>query len=161
MHVPAKYAYQWKHPWTRRAKYGPRFRRWLNTNGYLSPHFKVRESVSADGAWPKGAVKTRARNHAFDLERFRHELGDQPVQIISWYRSPAHNRAVHGAADSRHLYGDATDHSKEWVDRVGRARVMNAANRVFAKGGVGVYPGGSIHLDSRGWKARWSDWTRT
>jgi hypothetical protein len=161
MDVPTKYAWQFHHPWSRRAKYGPRFRRWLNRNGYLSPHFRISEARSGDGAWPKGIVKVRARNHAFNLERLRHELGGRPVQIISWYRSPAYNKQVHGAAKSQHMRGCATDHSREWVEHVGRERVMRAAERVFRNGGIGTYPGGSVHFDSRGRRARWSDWVRT
>lgn len=161
MHVPDRYLQQWNHPWTRKAKHGIRFRRWLNSHGLLSPHFTVAEARCADGTNVKGMIKVRARNHAFDLERLRHELGDAPIPIVSWYRTPAHNRAVHGAQNSRHMKGDATDHPKEWVDRVGRARVLNAGDRVFANGGMGVYPGGNVHFDSRGVKARWSDWIRT
>jgi hypothetical protein len=161
MQVPKRYQWQWNHPWTRKAKHGIRFRRWLNSHGLLSPHFTVAEARCADGTNVTGMVKVRARNHAFDLERLRHELGDQPIPIVSWYRTPAHNKAVHGAAHSRHMKGDATDHPKSWVDRTGRERVQRAAERVFVNGGVGTYPGGSMHFDSRGVKARWSDWVRT
>lgn len=161
MDVPRKYEYQWNHPWTRKAKYGPRFRRWLNSHGLLSPHFSIAEARCADGTPVTGIVKTRARNHAFDLERLRHELGDRPIPVVSWYRTKAHNKAVHGASRSRHVKGDATDHPREWVEHVGRSRVLQAGDRVFAHGGMGVYPGGNVHFDSRGFKARWSDWVRT
>lgn len=32
-----------------------------------------------------------------------------PITIVSGYRCPIHNRAIHGAINSRHLYGDAAD----------------------------------------------------
>lgn len=101
-------------------------------------------------------MRTRARNHAFNLERLRHELGDVSMPILSWYRHPAYNRAIGGASQSRHMSADATDFSRETVNRIGRGRFFSAANKVFAKGGVGDYPSGSAHVDSRGWYARWT-----
>jgi hypothetical protein len=154
--VPKKYRYQWEHPWTRRAKYGPRFRMWLARNGRLSPHFTYAEAACKDGTQIPKRLRTGARNHAFNLERFRHELGDQTLTPLSWYRHPAYNRKVGGASQSQHLTGRATDFSRETVERVGRDRWNRAAEKVFKNGGVGSYPAGSAHLDSRGFRARWS-----
>lgn len=157
--LPAKYRYHWTHPWTRTARRDSGFRRWLQAHGYLSPHFTLAEAASHDGKPVPRALRSRARNHAFRLEIVRHDLGDGPMPINSWYRSPAQNKRVHGARFSKHLSGIATDHPKAWVDRHPNAR--RVILRVFADGGVGQYPAGDIHLDSRGWQARWSDWVRT
>lgn len=132
------------------------FRRWLQRHGYLTPHFRLSEAACSDGTPVPRSTIARARRHAFRLERLRHAIGDQPIETLSWYRSPAHNAAVGGASQSRHMDAWATDHDKAWVDRVGRARVRMAAERIWGDGGVGTYPSGSMHFDSRGSRARWS-----
>ncbi len=161
--LPRRYRWAWDHPWRVGSRRNYAFRRWLDRNGYLSPHFRTSEARCKDGTNVTGVIKRRARKHAFALEKFRHRIGDKPVQIISWYRTPHWNVVVGGAKYSQHMNGWATDHPKEWVDRVGRAKVMREARYVFHrfwKGGIGVYPWGSLHLDSRGWVAEWNDWGR-
>lgn len=154
--LPDKYKYHWRHPWTKRARRSPGFRRQLAKHGYLTPHFKLSEAACKDGTPVPKVLRPGARNHAFRLERLRHSLGDKPVSILSWYRTPAYNRRIGGARYSQHMTARATDHSREWVERMGRSRVRAAAERIWAKGGVGTYPAGSMHFDSRGYKARWS-----
>lgn len=154
--LPRRYRRLWRKPWARRAPLVFGFRRWLQRHGYLSPHFTLAEAASKDGTPVPRRLLRAARNHAFRLERVRHALGDQPIPIISWHRSPAHNAAVGGASQSQHLKARATDHPREWVERVGRFRFDRVADRIFKDGGVGRYPAGSVHLDSRGWRARWT-----
>jgi hypothetical protein len=133
----------------------PSVRRELNRRGLVSPHFTWAEACCKDGSNVPTRRKRNAVRHAWALEELRHELGDAPMPVLSWYRSPEHNKAVGGAVKSRHLKADATDHPTEWVAGVGRERVLAAAERIFANGGIGDYPSGSVHFDSRGWRARW------
>ncbi len=156
--LPKRHRYQWDHPWTRKAKYGPRFRRWLGRNGYLSPNFTLKEARCKDGTDIPRRKRPKARSHAFNLERVRHGIGDKPIMITSWYRTRRWNNLVGGASKSQHIHGVATDHPKAFVDRIGHDKFLSVANSVFKKGGVGEYPGGAVHLDSRGWKARWTSW---
>ena len=158
--LPKKYRYHWNHPWRRKAKYNLGFRRWLGKHGYLSPNFTLAEARCKDGTSVPRHLRPLARNHAFNLEKLRHKIGDRPIRIISWYRSPSYNARIGGARYSQHMRANATDHSREWVESVGRTRVMTAANQVWRKGGVGTYPAGSVHFDSRGWWARWTSWGR-
>jgi uncharacterized protein YcbK (DUF882 family) len=70
-----------------------------------------------------------------------------PAELVvrSGYRTPAINRAVHGAGDSQHLRAGALD-----VEVTGGRlpQVADVALRL-ARGGVGTYPArGFIHLDS-------------
>jgi zinc D-Ala-D-Ala carboxypeptidase len=158
-----KYRNHWDHPWRSTARRSVGFRAHLLRHKHLSPHFTLRESSGAEynrqvGNSVPRVLQPAAQAHAFKLEQLRHEIGDRPVRMVGWYRSPRHNRAVGGAALSKHRLAIATDHPKEWVDAVGRQRVMRAAEKVFAHGGVGVYPGGNIHLDNRSGRARWSSW---
>ena len=88
------------------------------------------------------------------LESLRADFG-RSVTITSGCRCPAHNKAVGGKPDSRHLYGDAADIK---VRGVPAAVVSLYCDKlVGTAGGVGSYPT-FTHLDMRGdgKKARWS-----
>lgn len=50
------------------------------------------------------------------LERTRVAIG-RPLRPVSGYRCPAHNRAVGGAPDSRHLHGDAVDFPTGYITK--------------------------------------------
>jgi hypothetical protein len=156
--LPEKYQAHWRYPWKARARFSPGFRRWLDKHGFLTPHFTLREAASKDGQGIPTRYNRKARDHAFNMERLRHKLGDVPIPVTSWYRSPAHNRAVGGAANSRHLYADACDIPLSFCQKVGRFRFDKIANEVFSGGGFGQYPGGARHVDSRGFRARWTSW---
>lgn len=158
--LPAKYHHLWKYPYGRRARRNKGFKKWLRQNGYLSPNFKINEARCHDSnrTRPTGKILGRAQKHAFNLEQLRWRLGNVPIPVNSWYRTPAHNAAVGGASQSRHMSGDATDHTRQWVDKVGRAKVLREAHIVFKRGGIGIYPGGALHFDSRGYFATWTSW---
>ncbi len=148
--------WRWKHPYSVFARRSKRFREFCWSKGYVSPHFSRKEWASKDGRAVPANLRRNAQRQAFTLERLRHALGDKPLSGISYYRSPEHNRAVGGASQSRHMQADATDFDKSTVDRIGKTRFLNTAERFYAQDGVGVYPGGSVHLDQRGYRSRWS-----
>lgn len=112
-------------------------------------------------------------NHGFDFTRFT---------IMSGYRTPYYNAKIGNETGySRHLYGDAMDvyiddngdGNMDDVNRDGRidtgdARfILKVAERIdnsrewgWLKGGAGVYHanaahGPYIHVDTRGYVARW------
>lgn len=156
MKVPDRFELYWSQPWLDKAAKSQPFRLWLNRNGFLSPHFTIVEAACHDGTPVPKRLKKRARDHAFRMEKLRHGLGDKSIPVISWYRTDAYNRSVHGAKESRHVQADACDVDSAWVSKTGRKKVQAVAEVVFANGGVGTYPGGSMHFDSRGTRARWS-----
>lgn len=156
--LPVKYRPFWDRPWTATAARNAGFRKWLDDHGYLTPHFRLSEAKCKDGSRVPTHLNRRCRDHAFKLEKLRHELGDRPIPTISWYRTRRYNTAIGGASASKHLEAIATDHPREWVESVGRAKVLAAGNRVFARGGMGTYPWGALHFDTRGARARWSSW---
>lgn len=154
--LPRRYRLYWARPWLLAARRSIGFRRWLDRHGYLSPHFTKAEARCKDGtAVPKHLLK-RARDHAFNLERLRKRIGQVPIAITSWYRTDAHNRRVGGASKSKHKEAIATDHPVQFVRKVGTARFDRHANIVFRNGGMGSYPGGARHTDTRGYRARWT-----
>lgn len=154
--LPNRYRWHWTHPWTARARNHPGFNRWLDRNGYLTPHFTKGEARCKDGTWIPRQLLGKARRHAWNLERLRHDLGNVPISILSWYRTPAYNRRIGGARFSKHIEGVATDHTRQWVNKVGRQKVLRVGGNVFKNGGMGTYPAGSMHFDSRGFRSRWT-----
>lgn len=146
----------WKRPWMRAARRSHKFKRLLLEHGYLSPHFTLADAKCHDGTPVPSSMRHDAQRHAFNLERFRHQIGDRPLPVLSWYRDPAYNRAIGGATASKHMLAIATDFTTQLVNAIGRSRFFSIANRVFSNGGVGDYPSGSAHLDSRGYRARWT-----
>lgn len=85
------------------------------------------------------------------LDEIRETVG-LPVYINSGVRCAAHNKAVGGAYNSRHTYGDAAD-----IRCPGKTprQLYDIADKLLPKGGVGLYSWG-IHVDTRGGRARWN-----
>jgi peptidase M15-like protein len=160
MTVPARYRKLWARPWTLRARSSPGFKKWLLEEGLLSPNFAVREARCKDGSPVPHSLIPACQRHAFNMERLRHRLGDRPIPITSWYRTPSWNAHVGGARGSKHIDAVATDIPVEFVERVGTHTFDRHANIVFRNGGFGQYPGGARHTDTRGYRSRWTSWTR-
>ena len=105
---------------------------------------------------------------ARSLERFRSKCGDRTITIVSWYRTPQHNRKVKGRPKSKHLLGIAVDLRVKGMSHA-KARLIAMdmmRSGELPKGGIGFYPKrkaengkggkkGFLHLDFRGKNARW------
>jgi uncharacterized protein YcbK (DUF882 family) len=114
--------------------------------GDLTPHFSRAEFRSKDGmGHPDLETLYRLVAH---LEVLRCICGSRPMRIISGYRTPAHNRKVGGATQSRHLVGDAADLPQ------GYATVQQAEAAGFD--GIGTKGKWAVHVDLRGHPARWT-----
>ena len=156
-----------------------------NVDTQLTPHFTLRQFLCKQQSdYPKYLVLqenllflledllVEVRQDGFDIETFG---------FISAYRTPFYNKQIKNVKYSRHIYGDAVD---IFIDREGDGRLsdLNAdgttdrrdsklffdiANRFKQDhaderytGGLGVYGrttrhSGFIHVDTRGYKARW------
>lgn len=120
---------------------GPRtqaaLRACVANGGHCSQHFAFREFASKGNGWIElSRVLVRG------LERYRAAVGG-PVEIISGYRDPAHNRAIGGAPDSQHLYGNAAD--------VPLALTLARVRALRAFAGIGYNAGSGLvrHVDVR------------
>lgn len=113
----------------------------------LTPHFNLQEFESHDtGEVLLNSLLVRK------LEALR-ELVQRPVLIISGYRTPEWNIGVGGASNSYHLRGMAADIT--WLGFNLDNAVVLAERAGF--NGIGRYPGKhSIHVDIRGYRARWT-----
>lgn len=112
----------------------------------LSRHFNLQEFDSAD----TGEVILESEL-VLRLERLR-ELVGRPIFVVSGYRTPEHNRFVGGEDNSFHLRGMASDITWSGIEM---KRAVALAEKVGFNG-IGQYPDKhSIHVDVRGWKARW------
>jgi hypothetical protein len=158
-------------PWTARARNSPAVRRWCDEHGSITPHFTWRSYACSDGTPVPKALRPNAIRLHWRLELLRHRLGDVPMTVDGPYRTAARNRAVGGAADSRHVHADGADFYRAQVDdwarhlrrkdeslADARDRVMALADRTFSDGGVGNETSGTLHLDARGARARFVTW---
>lgn len=86
------------------------------------------------------------------MEDIRRRFGNVPIQINSWYRDPATNRAVGGASRSRHLTGDAVDFV---VPNVHPYDVYARLDGWWGNQGGLASSTVFTHIDMRGYRARW------
>ena len=105
---------------------------------------------------PCCGVALMDRDFMVALNRLR-ALAGRPIWVNSGFRCFNHNYAIGGAPGSYHMAGKAAD-----IVIVGLTlnEMIELAEQVdaFRNGGIGVYPRkGFIHLDSRGYRARWKE----
>ena len=165
---------------------------WLPPLRPPSPHFTWAEVIAhsgysrvplgpmrlPNGKWvtPRANARTQAAmmekvRAAVNHERGAHLLRPTGINVLSWARSWEHNKEVHGATDSQHLYFRACDISLQEIGRLcpwpeGRRdfeAIIQTGVPIYrwfahgiAKGGVGDYAAGNRHVDCRGYRARWS-----
>jgi uncharacterized protein YcbK (DUF882 family) len=87
------------------------------------------------------------------LDRLRSAYGS-PLTVNSAYRDPRHNALCGGSPLSRHKAGDAVDISIVGEDK---ELIRRLANTHGGWNGQGLYRS-FIHLDRRGYPARWGTW---
>ena len=153
-------AYLIHRPWTRRASRSRALRRYLDSKGYITPHFTWQSYADTRGVQVPHALRENAIRFHWRLEVFRHALGDVPMTVDGPYRTVQHNADIGGAVGSYHTKACAGDFFVQQVDRWpgSRAHVLAIAERVFANGGVGNETSGTLHLDTRGYRSRFVTW---
>ena len=154
-----------------------------NLDEPVSSHFRLGQFMCKQGAdWPRYVVLRRPL--VVMLENIVTLLNRKGVQastlaVLSGYRTPTYNAGLDNVAYSRHIYGDAAD---VYVDADGDGYMddLNGDGLVSLKdaqllgrliatlpdaklSGIGIYPATSshgpfVHVDTRGYKARWGSW---
>jgi zinc D-Ala-D-Ala carboxypeptidase len=77
----------------------------LADHGATSDHYRLVEFACRHCRWPR-AHRSLVRGLEVLRARFYPQAG---LPILSGYRCPVHNAAIHGATNSQHLFGRAAD----------------------------------------------------
>lgn len=97
----------------------------------------------------------------------RENLNWDAIKITSGHRTPTRNEQVGGASKSRHILGEAIDLWIGDIDKDGKYteadkdRILSICEKELIRdeGGIGKYPGTKvIHIDVRGYRARWDSY---
>lgn len=78
----------------------------------ISPHFTFGEFTVTNKSIPNVPSEddiARGKAHALAVVEPLRQLWGGPIKVISWFRSPAVNRAVDGSPTSQHMFGEACD----------------------------------------------------
>lgn len=89
----------------------------------LTPHFSWDEVERSDTAIRRrldnrlpAQLGENVQQTARHLEAVRELLGNHPIRVTSWYRSPALNTAIGGSKTSKHIEGLAVDFQPTGLD---------------------------------------------
>ena len=156
-----------------------------NKDARVSPNFRLEQFLCKQTAGtPQFAlVRTRLLQRLETVLATLNDRGHpvSTLHVMSGYRTPYYNRAIGNTTEySRHLYGDAADifvdvDGDRWMDDLtGDGRATTADARYLARlvrrrptpgddrfdGGLGIYGPAShrgpfVHVDLRGYRARW------
>ena len=116
---------------------------------FLSENFTVREFRSRDGS-----DVVLIDTELVDILQSVRDYFGVPVTITSAYRTPSHNRAVGGAANSQHVLGTAADIVVSGVSPEDVAEYIEYLQPT--KGGIGLY-NSFVHVDVRPNRSRWQN----
>lgn len=75
---------------------------------YLSKHFTAQEAFGNNINNVSDEIYENAKYTAKRMEKIRSFLG-QPLNVVSWYRTPSQNKESGGAQNSAHMKGLAVD----------------------------------------------------
>jgi hypothetical protein len=104
------------------------------TQSAHSVHFSFAE-LNASNPYSWAIIRfplTVAESSGFGLDRWRANAGGTPRFVNSAYRAPAHNAAIGGASQSRHMFGDAVDLRNLSQTLAEYTLMSNAANNAGA-----------------------------
>lgn len=114
---------------------------------HYSPNYSRKELDCKCGCTTPRSIQANLAALARNLELMRRAYGN-PIPVISGYRCPAYNKRIGGASRSQHMQGRAADLASSPIKQ---SALIRAARKVpaFARGGIGEYPAGGVHVDIR------------
>ena len=127
------------------------------------PDAQISKNFRLSEFYPEGTQ--RPGEHSYDLvriapmlvnilEEIRKRAGDQTLHVTSGYRPVPYNRKVGGVSNSTHIDGLAADIYSEHISTEALWEICDDV--IGDRGGVGFYPNqGFVHVDIRGYRARW------
>jgi len=151
----------------------------------LTPHFKLRQFLCKQQSdFPKYLIireRLLLKLEYLLAKANENNIKIETFGFISGYRTPFYNKLIKNVAYSRHVYGGAADifidedmngymddlNSDGKVNEEDVKVFYNIVDKEFTKSGYDNYKGGLgfykknnihhgfIHVDVRGWKARW------
>ena len=121
----------------------------------LADKFSLWEFDCRDGTPIPDEYMENVKKLAENLQVIRNKI-NQPMIIISGYRSPAYNKKIDGAKRSQHMLAKAADIVVSGMDtRELREIIIDLIKKgEIHPGGVGLYST-FVHYDIRGTNARW------
>lgn len=125
-------------------------------NKQITEHFNSSEFNCHDGTPVPEKYLPNLERLCINLEVLRSALYNNPIKILSGYRTPTYNKQVEGAKKSMHMTAAAGDIT---VLNFTPLRVYQTIEHMIGmslmeEGGLGLYDGW-VHYDVRGYKARW------
>lgn len=125
--------------------------------GDLTRNFNLSEFRCKDGTGVPPEYLCNVRVLATNLQVIR-DIIDEPLVIVSGYRTPEHNRTCGGAKHSQHLTASAADIRCAGLPPVELRQVILdlIESGEIMQGGLGLYDT-FVHYDIRGTKARWDE----
>lgn len=121
-------------------------------------YFEDSELASKDGK-PSPYGPMNVQKPLLELLNSLRAAYGKPLVVNSAYRSPEHNKAVGGVPNSYHTQGLAADIRPTEANKDDLRVLRDICNRLNAEGGVGLYDT-FVHVDARGYRARWDNRTR-
>lgn len=122
----------------------------LGRDYQVSPHFKLREFQSRDGA-DKVLISDELLAKLEELRAYLGGDGVATVGINSGFRTETYNRSIGGASGSRHTKGDAADVVCKQNGKLISGKLICALCQTLGFKGVALNKGSgySVHLDMR------------
>lgn len=121
---------------------------------YKYPHFNKEEfKCKCGGKYCNGYPKQVDEKLLILLEKIRKKCGNKAINITSGLRCKQHNaNTKNSSSRSQHLYGTAAD-----IKAIGVpiSLLRKVCLKLNPKGGVGTSYNTIVHVDARGYKARW------
>ena len=118
----------------------------------MAKYFDVSEfKCKCCGGLPADGIDVRLQNV---LDAMRETVGG-PLVLSCCYRCPSHNVEVGGVPNSQHVLGTAADVLVP--DGMTVEELAQIAENCGADGVGRYYNSGFVHVDTRGYAARWTD----